>query len=420
MIQKIRIENYKSIASLELELGRVNLLIGANGCGKTNLLEGIALGSAAASKKLDMEFLVSRGLRVSSALEMKSGFNKDNQETPIRIFVNSDDNRFPFSIDVEKGNLITSGGLGKLLELLSPETLTVGTRLSKAIPVLTKIYSEASLLEKNEGNTSQSNKGLIEQKEAVLEREFQALIDEFKMLKDKIAEFSPLLKTLVNAGFFDFVLYAPENHFLRRFEEENQIKPLGIRGEGLFSHLADLYRSQPQTFAEIVATVQELTDWVDGIEIPNDLIFNERRLRIRDRYLEDGLAFIDQRSSNEGFLYLLFYATLFISPATPKFFAIDNVDNALNPKLCRKLVEVLTKLAQKHGKQVIMTAHNPGILDGLNLNDPDQRLFVLSRNADGHTKALRIAQKPSSNGSSGLKLSEQFLRGLLGGLPDNF
>ena len=45
MVRKITIENFKSILKLKLELGRVNVLIGENGCGKTNILEAIALGS---------------------------------------------------------------------------------------------------------------------------------------------------------------------------------------------------------------------------------------------------------------------------------------------------------------------------------------------------------------------------------------
>lgn len=42
MIKEIKIENFKSIQSLNLELGQLNVFIGANGSGKSNILEGIA------------------------------------------------------------------------------------------------------------------------------------------------------------------------------------------------------------------------------------------------------------------------------------------------------------------------------------------------------------------------------------------
>ena len=57
MIKEIRVENYKSIQELQLNLGRATILIGENGSGKSNILEAIALSSAAANHKLDNEFL---------------------------------------------------------------------------------------------------------------------------------------------------------------------------------------------------------------------------------------------------------------------------------------------------------------------------------------------------------------------------
>ncbi len=71
MIRKIRVVNYKSIPSLTLDLGRLTVLIGANGSGKSNILEAIALASAAAQNKLDNEFLVSRGIRVTETRFMR-------------------------------------------------------------------------------------------------------------------------------------------------------------------------------------------------------------------------------------------------------------------------------------------------------------------------------------------------------------
>ena len=54
MIKTVKISNFKSVQELEIELGRMNVFIGENGCGKTSILEGIAMGSAAAIKeKLD-------------------------------------------------------------------------------------------------------------------------------------------------------------------------------------------------------------------------------------------------------------------------------------------------------------------------------------------------------------------------------
>jgi predicted ATPase len=87
---------------------------------------------------------------------------------------------------------------------------------------------------------------------------------------------------------------------------------------------------------------------------------SDDRMSIIDRFVHTAADF-DQRSANEGFLFLAFYLTLFTSKLTPRFFAVDNVDTSLNPKLCEMLMRRLATLAKVHDKQVILTTHNPAI-----------------------------------------------------------
>jgi energy-coupling factor transporter ATP-binding protein EcfA2 len=369
MIKKIKIENYKSIQSLDLELGRLNIIIGENGSGKSNILEAIAMGSAAAENKLSNEFLASRGIRVTDPIWMKSGFQKENTLGAIKIgFFDLFDNSYSHSLDYDANVPFSNWKDG----------------ISPSVERLRSLIEKESLILES-GDTG------------------------IKLSHDDLVTF---LQEYHKKNYFGFLIYAPENHFLRQFHEESQIEPLGIRGEGLFKLLPDQFKKIKEQL--------ELLDWFDGFEIPADLQFTERRIRIKDRFLEDGLEYFDQRSSNEGFLYLLFYFSLFISDYTPKFFAIDNIDNSLNPKLCSELIKILAKLAKEHDKQVILTTHNPAILDGLNLNDDEQRLLVVYRNAYGHTKVNRILPKELPEGTNPVRLSEQFLRGYIGGLPKNF
>jgi len=207
---------------------------------------------------------------------------------------------------------------------------------------------------------------------------------------------------------------------LRTFETEQQIQPLGIKGEGLFKLLTVLSSDKNKDRLGKIKSELTLLDWFGDFNIASNLPFGERSINIKDRYLDESLSYFTQKSANEGFLFLLFYFTLFISRETPSFFAIDNIDASLNPKLCSRLLKELASLAKKHDKQAIVTTHNPAILDGLNLNDDEQRLFVVSRNKMGHTKVKRIFKPDVAEGQTPIPLSEAFLRGYLGGLPRNF
>ena len=279
--------------------------------------------------------------------------------------------------------------------------------------MLLKLISEVEEMQKELNDLDDTGETYLDRIEEAQIR-IRKLSDNGRYILDAIHRALPALNE-----FAPYLIYAPENFFLRRFEEDSQVKPLGFRGEGLFGHLVELSKEAPETFAAIADNLS-LIDWYGGFAIPNDLQFTERRIAITDRFIADTIKDFDQRSANEGFLYLLFYFTLFLSKWTPKFFAIDNVDNALNPRLCAKLIEILAKLAKEQDKQAILTTHNPAILDGLDLHDDEQRLFVIYRNADGATQARRVKPLQQIPGAEPVRLSEAFVRGYLGGLPKNF
>ena len=364
MIHKISIKNFKSIVDLELELGRLNVFIGENGCGKTNILEAITCGSVAAeSGMLYKPVLSIKGVRIPEERFLSPAFEKlANQKQEFPSITLSNHLKETYKIQ-----FLWFDGVIKSPRNLKPET---------------KEY-----VKKMKNNA-----------------EFKSNFTLEKLFGKNVWEL--------------FHNYAPENYFLRRFEEEGQIKPLGIRGEGLFKHLVEIYKKKPEILEKIGEKLR-LIGWFQGFEIPKDLMFTERRINIKDKYLQE-LDYFDQRSANEGFLYLLFYFTLFISPFTPRFFAIDNIDNSLNPKLCAELVRQLAIISKENDKQAILTTHNPAVLDGLNLEDGEQRLFTIYRNAEGHTVARRIMPPKKIKGVESVRLSEAFIRGYLGGLPKNF
>ncbi|TAE05984.1 MAG: DUF2813 domain-containing protein, partial [Bacteroidetes bacterium] len=65
MLQEITIKNFKSIADDTIQLGRVNVFIGENGCGKSNILEAVGFASAININMngiIENELLVSKGI----------------------------------------------------------------------------------------------------------------------------------------------------------------------------------------------------------------------------------------------------------------------------------------------------------------------------------------------------------------------
>jgi predicted ATPase len=355
MIQEITIENYKSIQSLSIELGRVTVFIGENGCGKSNILEAIALGSAAAADKLDNEFLASRGIRVTDPQLMRSAFEIENLNKEIKVsfkfglkdsityLLSHDKNTYsgwiskretPYDDEANHSVKLTEeiGGLRlDLMDIMNESSDYFDTR--------EKVY--AAFNPENSRDTYERIKTLFNKSEELR-----------KLSEKKQEEMSKIIKILTpwaikypqyHQKLQSFLLFIVEFSSLKSFEKEWQIQPLGINGEGLFKYLKYLSQKDDLSQLEEIKEKLELIDWFEDFEISQNLFFEERVLKIKDRYLDPDLEYFDQKSANEGFLFLLFYFCLFIGEETPKFFAIDNIDSSLNPLLCRRLIEEIVE-----------------------------------------------------------------------------
>ena len=124
--------------------------------------------------------------------------------------------------------------------------------------------------------------------------------------------------------------------------------------------------------------------------------------------------------ASEGVLYLLFCAVLALHPDTPKLFAIDNFDQALNPRTARDFTAMFCRwLLASEDRQVLLTTHNPLVLDGLPLQDDRVRLFAVDRTKSGRTVIERVVVNDSlmRAAEKGVPLSQQWVMGHLGGVP---
>jgi hypothetical protein len=258
------------------------VLIGENGCGKSNILESLAFASAAAQSKLDNEFLVSRGVRVAEPQFMRSAFAENEKDEILLSIMRNDGRDWSCRLSWESHQ-----GQSRWWDLVIRDlVLEVG---QKSAPEHVTIPEE----------TVRNLAGIIAH----------------------LRGFSDLLK---------FLIYSPENTSLRTFEREGQIQPLGIKGEGLFKLLKILSHEDHRDRLADIKDNLRLFDWFGDFRIASDLAPFESSLQIQDRYLPEPLAYFDQRSANEGFLFLLFYFALFVSAETPSFFAIDNIAASLN------------------------------------------------------------------------------------------
>lgn len=92
-VTELRVANYRSIRALSLPLKKANLIVGANGCGKTNLYRSIALLRHAADGRLAEGLLEEGGM--PSAL-----WAGDRREGPVRIKLGVTVDSFEYDLEI--------------------------------------------------------------------------------------------------------------------------------------------------------------------------------------------------------------------------------------------------------------------------------------------------------------------------------
>lgn len=389
MIQLIKIHGFKSIVDQMVELGRVNCFIGANGVGKSNVIEAIGVLGAAASGRVDDEAIGRRGVRPGLPRLYKTSFEST---------------RIPPHIT-----------LSALAEPQSSFQVSLLNPLEKPKPAWS--YKTESL---TEGSTTIVSRGVRGNKDNLMATAGLSALKVVELAGDSAA--SQLLKTLQ-----EYTIYCPNTPTLRATVPDAHMRqPVGLAGGGLAEAFASLWKTYDD---DILDSVLELVDWVSDISasmtagalLSPAVGRSKQVLKFTDRFMASNRNTLSAYDASEGALYILFAAVLCLSPNSPRLFAIDNLDQALNPRLITRLVQRLPMWldAAGSGRQLLFTAHNPAVLDGLDLGDDGVRLFAVERNSMGHTTIRRIALSAELQRlNMEYPLSRLWIMGHLGAVPN--
>lgn len=393
MLKQIKIESFKSLENVEVELGRVNVFIGANGSGKSNLLEAIGVLGAAANGRVDDEALLRRGVRPGLPVLYKSSFKNSRQPVEIR-----------FTATNEKASF--SVGLFNPLDKPEPAWRFKTELLNEGDDKLVGRSQRSKLnLDPTAGYTALKAVELPEKSFA-----------------------GNLLKELRQ-----YAIYSPDTATLRGLDTDPQSRePVGLSGGRLAEAVKDVFlREIPRgEFHDFLESVLDLMNWADGLgttgpssvpiskNVPQPTLI----LRFRDRFMAEGRNYLSGYDASEGALYVLFMTVLVHHRLAPPILAVDNFDHALNPRLAKALARQLCEwTSARQDRQLLLTSHNPLVLDGLPLRDDAVRLFTVERSSRGKTvvRRVQVGEELIKKAEEGIPLSQQWVMGTFGGVPTN-
>ncbi len=365
MLRRIEIKAFKSLDDVSIDLGLINVFVGGNGSGKSNLLEALGVLGAAAAGRVDDESLLRRGVRPGIPALYKTSFSGSRIRDAIRFKAFADQAEFA-------------------VELNNP------TRR----PLPAWVFKTETLHSRDQKIVGRSPASI----------EYLALNPHAGLSALEVAKLAlddPAARLL--GALRDFAIYSPNTPALRGTVSDPQTRePVGLHGGRLAEAVGQLRARarRDEYFGDVEDDLLELIDWISAFgsrrsgEVPlaPSIPTQQKVIYFRDRFMADKRNELSGYDASEGALYVLFAAVLATLPEAPPVLAVDNVDAGLNPRLVRSLMERMCQwvVNREAPRQLLLTCHNPMVLDGLPLQDDRVRLFAVDRATSGKTVVRRV------------------------------
>lgn len=362
---QLSIEGYKSIANQTLDLGRLNVLIGGNGVGKSNLISVFSLLRAMADTQEELERFVSTAGGANAILH----FGRKKTER-IRIHVVSGKEDSPSSThntyqaeltptDLDDFHYEAGGMVG------GPHDPAIGSA----------------------GHQADVSVG---RREAVPPRPNRVL----EMLHESSREYH----------FHDTSREAAIKQ-TGNIDDNRRLRP---DGSNLAAFLYWMKLAHADHLRLIVDTIRQIAPFFDDFELaPRRL--NEQTIRLE--WLERGSdSYFNAHQLSDGTLRFICLATLLLQPVLPRLILLDEPELGLHPAAIQLLSDLLKQASER--TQLLVSTQSVTLVNHL-----EPALVWVADRQDGATVFTHLETQDLSQWLGTYALGELWEKNVLGGRP---
>lgn len=416
MLKRIRIQTYKSLVDVEVNLESLAVIVGPNAAGKSNFLDALQLLS-----------------RLATSQTLKEAFEPPYRGTPLESFtfgprgiqglLEQETASFSIEVDVELSQQVLDVVNQQIREMKrtrpepdpdpSPNALSLvrERRLRYRIEIeilprsgILRIADEylAALNTKNQPTSKR--KPFLERVEdrLHLRMEEQAHPTYYERFLDRSILSYPLypphyphLVAMRQELASWFLFYFEPRERMRAASPVKEVRHIGLMGEELAAFLNTLQALDERQFRAVEQSLHMMVPSLTGLNVEVNSL-GEVELRV-----VEGDTPIPARVLSEGTLRVLGLLALGGVKEPPALIGFEEPENGIHPRRIRMIADFLHTRAMSHESQVIVTTHSPLLPDLI----PDEFLYVC-RKRQGQTRIEPFAQTVGP-----LSTSEYLLRG---------
>jgi predicted ATPase len=361
-IRHLVVEGHTSIESARVDLGSINVLVGANGSGKSNFVRVLELLGRIADRDLALYVELAGG--ASSLVRQPGG-------TGIRLVAEGEVLKYEAQLAVTNDDRL----------VFADENLTLNE---------TRRYSLGS---------SGSRESPLSQLHAVNP---QSLYEAHPNLRGEVAAALDLLRGCRVFHFHDTSATAP----VKQAGPTADNLELAFDARNLAAVLASMTDTDPKAYRRIVRAVRQVAPFFKEFVLREE---GHDRIRLRWRQSDSDTVFSAHQMS-DGTLRFVCLATLLLQPNLPGLVVLDEPELGLHPYAIVQLADMLRAAAAS--SQVVFATQSVTLMDQFALDD----LSVVERQGGGSVFD-RPAPEPLRQWLDEYSLGELWQKNLIGGRP---
>ena len=386
LFQRIRANNLLSFGSdgIDLELGRLNVLIGPNGSGKSNLLDAISLFQAAPGQLAmpvrwggGAQEWVWKGSRGTSPAVVDAVVNPIPSSGPI-------------------WHRLAFGEFGQAFWLVDEQVIVLGTGAEGSTNQ--QVYEfrngQPVLMSRNPETPSNFPPEEVKRDESILsQRKDPYQFPELSFLGWSYAQVRIYRETQIGRGTV--------------FRQPQSIdvipRPLAENYSNLWMFLSKL-RQTPKTKSELISKIADIYDGVTDFE----LNFEGGTVQL---FLTEGDYTIPATRLSDGTLRYMSLLAILLDPEPPQFIAIEEPELGMHPDIIPKIADLLVDASTR--TQLVVTTHSEILVDALH-ERPDA--VVVCEKHNGQTSMERLDAAKLAIWLEKYRLGDLWTSGQLGGV----
>jgi predicted ATPase len=401
MIQSFDIDNFKSYSQANFKLAPLTVLIGANASGKSNALEAIRFISwlANGQKLSSLQYNVNKDEQIVRG-HIKDILKFGSEKFTIGCKL-SDDDHSSLSVSIEFRN---EEELHICKEVCSTYDVFLYQTVRPSIGTSIDIKVEYNNFLKTGGKKPQitctDQQGIFTQLGS--SAPFAESNERVKKYIPRIA--SSFEKALVNILFLD-----PVPNRMRDYSFISD-KVLSGDGRNISSVLFHLVNSPKVEKLELLEFIKSLPEQnisaIDFLRGPRQEVMVQ---------LVETFGNIERKMDasllSDGTLRVLAIAAALLSAPEGSLVIVEEIDNGVHPSRAKQLLDSIYRVANKRKLKILISSHNPALLNALPYEAIPSVVFCYRDKIDGASKLISLEDVPNypelvSQGSLGNLLTQ--------------